>query len=433
MANIKDFYQTLGVARNAKSDQIRKQYRKLAAEFHPDVNRSPDAENRFKEIAQAYEVLGDEPKRKAYDEYGHKGLERGFKPEQGKSDFYGRWERSSRQRPHKANGLTRSGLNEESQLLYTILGLQESICDKVREKQFCDLEGDVEDIMGLHDENKDRFPRESGAENIVKSIPNYIYAAIFSGYKGNGYHGSGVALLEELLENRLSEKEMEALGQVCRVIGKDVSQMKEEVAVNATDLYILAALNRFTTDFESRDFKNAVWTFQRRKFVEKHRDHYGVVRNNLAGILETDPITVESAAVDRFFDLFVNPVRRRSSEEDLSRLSFVDPIDTPRIVAYNENSFLVTLACGLLDYHPAFSTAPVKSNGSNVQANHLAGVLQRHKDTIIGQMSKYRQSDVEIEAMYKLTMKMTRFAGRRNTKDVRQAVRAKKRKEIGWI
>lgn len=66
----KDYYGTLGVARGASQDEIRKAYRKLARKFHPDVNKDPGAENRFKEIAEAYEVLGDPQKRGKYDEFG---------------------------------------------------------------------------------------------------------------------------------------------------------------------------------------------------------------------------------------------------------------------------------------------------------------------------------------------------------------------------
>ena len=67
----KDYYGTLGVARDAKPEQIRKAYRRLARKFHPDVNpNNKAAEEKFKEISEAYEVLSDEKKRKVYDQYG---------------------------------------------------------------------------------------------------------------------------------------------------------------------------------------------------------------------------------------------------------------------------------------------------------------------------------------------------------------------------
>jgi curved DNA-binding protein len=66
----KDYYQILGVPRDADDKQIKKAFRKLAREVHPDVNPDPKAEGRFKEIAEAYEVLGDPAKREKYDRFG---------------------------------------------------------------------------------------------------------------------------------------------------------------------------------------------------------------------------------------------------------------------------------------------------------------------------------------------------------------------------
>jgi len=66
----KDYYKIMGVGRDAKPDEIKRAYRKLARKYHPDVSKEPGAEEKFKEVAEAYAVLGDEEKRKAYDELG---------------------------------------------------------------------------------------------------------------------------------------------------------------------------------------------------------------------------------------------------------------------------------------------------------------------------------------------------------------------------
>jgi curved DNA-binding protein len=66
----KDYYQTMGVTRDATQDQIKRAYRKLARKYHPDVSKEPDAEGRFKEVGEAYEVLKDPEKRSAYDQLG---------------------------------------------------------------------------------------------------------------------------------------------------------------------------------------------------------------------------------------------------------------------------------------------------------------------------------------------------------------------------
>lgn len=76
----KDYYEILGVPRNASLDEIKKAYRKLARTYHPDVSKSPDSEARFKEAAEAYATLKDETKRAAYDELGHPAAGAEFRP-----------------------------------------------------------------------------------------------------------------------------------------------------------------------------------------------------------------------------------------------------------------------------------------------------------------------------------------------------------------
>lgn len=81
MSTTRDYYEVLGVQRDADDAEIKKAFRALARELHPDVNKEPDAELRFREVAEAYEVLSDAERRQTYDRYGHAGLQSGgFRP-----------------------------------------------------------------------------------------------------------------------------------------------------------------------------------------------------------------------------------------------------------------------------------------------------------------------------------------------------------------
>ena len=81
MANKRDYYEVLGVPRTAPKDEIKDAYRKLALQYHPDRNKSPDAEEKFKEISEAYAVLSNEEKRTQYDQLGHAGFDQRYTSE----------------------------------------------------------------------------------------------------------------------------------------------------------------------------------------------------------------------------------------------------------------------------------------------------------------------------------------------------------------
>ena len=77
----RDYYDILGLDRNASKNEIKKAYRKLALKYHPDKNPNKDAEEKFKEISEAYAVLYDDEKRGMYDRYGHAGIDQRYSAE----------------------------------------------------------------------------------------------------------------------------------------------------------------------------------------------------------------------------------------------------------------------------------------------------------------------------------------------------------------
>src|SRR3989338_2703453 len=88
MAN-KDYYQILGLSKNSTPEEIKKAYRKLALQYHPDRNKSKEAEEKFKEVTKAYEVLSDPSKKQAYDQFGHAAFEQGGFGNQNQGPFGG--------------------------------------------------------------------------------------------------------------------------------------------------------------------------------------------------------------------------------------------------------------------------------------------------------------------------------------------------------
>ena len=76
--NNTEYYDRLGVDKNASQDDIKKAYRKLSKKYHPDLNQEPGAEEKYKEVQEAFETLGDPQKRAQYDQFGPAGANGGF-------------------------------------------------------------------------------------------------------------------------------------------------------------------------------------------------------------------------------------------------------------------------------------------------------------------------------------------------------------------
>jgi curved DNA-binding protein len=171
-----DYYAALGVPRDASADDIRRAYRKLAREYHPDVNKDPVAEDRFKEIAEAYEVLRDRAKRERYDRLGRdwragqdapEGFAAGdtysgFGDAEGFSDFFESLFGARRAGGARrgAEGFARRGADQQAVLELT---LEEAAAGGSHHLAFGDGRGyDVKIPAGVRDGQRIRLAGEGG-------------------------------------------------------------------------------------------------------------------------------------------------------------------------------------------------------------------------------------------------------------------------------
>ena len=136
MVSKRDYYEVLGVDRGARDGEIKKAFRKLARELHPDVNaHDPDAEEKFKEAAEAYEVLSDSERRRTYDRFGHEGLRTGgYTPGAGFGSFQDIFEAIFGGDPFGAFGGGRSAGADVAAVVE--LELDDVLADQKREVSF---------------------------------------------------------------------------------------------------------------------------------------------------------------------------------------------------------------------------------------------------------------------------------------------------------
>lgn len=107
----KDYYKILGVGKKADDKEIKKAYRKLARKYHPDVNKEGDAEKKFKEVAEAYEVLKDPEKRKAYDEFGA-DWKAGKEQKEHQKQYYRQYQQAPGQGGFAGGGFSSGGFDD---------------------------------------------------------------------------------------------------------------------------------------------------------------------------------------------------------------------------------------------------------------------------------------------------------------------------------
>jgi molecular chaperone DnaJ len=170
-----DYFEELGVKRDAGVDEIKQAYRKLARKYHPDLNPgSKEAEERFKQISAAYEVLSDSKKRKLYDEFGEDGLRSNFDPEQTRA--YQQWQQQARATSSRGGSVTRAYQQWQQQARATS-SRGGSVSD------FGDLFGgsgrgiNLEDLFGGVQAPRRRGPPRLGADiqsEITVSLPEAI-------------------------------------------------------------------------------------------------------------------------------------------------------------------------------------------------------------------------------------------------------------------
>ncbi len=119
----RDYYEVLGVSRNVESDELKKAYRKLAMKFHPDKNpNDKKAEDRFKELSEAYDVLSDPQKKQTYDQFGHMGAQGGFRGGPSAFEGFGGFQKNARPGGAGFSGFNNQEFDPNSESFQDVFG-----------------------------------------------------------------------------------------------------------------------------------------------------------------------------------------------------------------------------------------------------------------------------------------------------------------------
>ena len=292
-----DYYATLGIPRTATLEEIKKAFRHGALKSHPDRNKKdPLAEERFKQLNDAYSVLGDTDKRKVYDKYGPEGLKRGFQSSENGFDwgeYHNRYRRKSTEQGIVVRGTRETNTTD-------ILLSKLSRC--VKDKQFLDLYSIVEELLKNGDkrDKSDFYYSMSDLGYLNRNISQIAADIIFGENYNYGYSG-GEEISEEVLEGRLSGSEVKELDRTAKLL--NCSDWKEFTAENAIDLYLSKTLDDYLRTHNERGWAEwgesfldnySGWASQVRRLAAKNYDHYQTMRFNLRGILGIAPEKAES-------------------------------------------------------------------------------------------------------------------------------------------
>ena len=183
MSNKRDYYEVLGVDKNASQDEIKSAFRKLAKKYHPDVSKEENAAEKFKEAQEAYAVLSDENKRRQYDQYGHSAFtnsQGGFSGFEGFDfgsmsdifeDLFGGFGFSSKSSSNKSSSRARRG---NDVLYHMTIDFEEAVYGTKKDIKI-DVEEDCEECHGHGGFGEKTCSECHGSGKVTKEQRRFYY------------------------------------------------------------------------------------------------------------------------------------------------------------------------------------------------------------------------------------------------------------------